>query len=280
MTPDFTLHLTVRRTALAVVGLLTCLAVVGPSRNVAAQMTSDVSDKAKRHYERGVDLYEQENYRRAATELRKAYSLAPSPLLLYNVAMAEWRSGDLESALATAYRVLEDGLEGEMQPTLQGRVRGFERIVRARRRVERIAATRDLPSPELSAYEGRSLGATGWLAIATGSAGALALFGALSIDRQIASDAGAFEEAAARGDAAGYRRRLDDLQRRQLIGRLMLGGGATLMATATGFLIAELSGGSTGTPRAPRTHRNMPVRISVTPTGHGLMGTISLPFLD
>lgn len=248
--------------------LVACLlATIWQPTASRAQESSDEAARAERYYQQGVELYEQGQYERAVDKLRESYSLVADPLILYNVSMAQWRAGDTEVALETGYRVREQGLDGKMQPTLHGRLRAFERILRARESARRQptdpppAETNSTSSPPTS---GSNVGALGWVGFASATAGVVSLGGAVAVDRALATDAPYYERAASRGDAREYRERLADLERRQTRGRLLLGGGIVLTATGGALLIAELL----------ETAEN--ARALVAPRPNGLFGAIQL----
>lgn len=238
--------------------------VLGIPAAGVGQSTPDVSDEAEAHYRRGTQLYEEGNYESAAEELRKAYSLAPAPMLLYNVSIAEWRAGALHSALTAAYRARAEGMPERMKPTIDARIRAFERLIAARdaatglaRRVnaeptQSAGETNRQPPPE---SRRRRLGTSGWIGVSLAAVGLTSLTGAYSVDRQLASDAEEFERAASRGDAAAYGHHLRNLRRRQRFGQILLGIGAVATATSAGFLIAEFSPNSRESERPGNENR-------------------------
>jgi hypothetical protein len=57
--------------------------------------------QASRHFQRGVALYGEADYRAALVEFKRAYSLAPNPAVLYNVGETQYQLQDYAAALTT-----------------------------------------------------------------------------------------------------------------------------------------------------------------------------------
>ncbi len=76
--------------------LCACLA----SGQARAQDSGATHDAVK-HFQRGVALYGEADYRAALVEFKKAYSLAPNTTVLYNVGEAEFQLQDYAGALTT-----------------------------------------------------------------------------------------------------------------------------------------------------------------------------------
>jgi PEGA domain len=66
---------------------------------VRAQQGANSDDEARRHYERGLALYEDAAYDAALGELIRAYELRPAPILLYNIALVHRALNDHAAAL-------------------------------------------------------------------------------------------------------------------------------------------------------------------------------------
>ena len=82
-----------RRLALCLLLSATCLGA-SPARG-------DEPRQASRHFQRGVALYGEADYRAALVEFKRAYSLAPNPAVLYNVGETQYQLQDYAGALAT-----------------------------------------------------------------------------------------------------------------------------------------------------------------------------------
>lgn len=83
------------------------LAIVVASAGASAQ--SSKGDDAEAHFKRGVALYQENDFRSAVVEFRRAHEIAKSWKLLYNVAQAEYQNHDYVASLASFERYLAEG---------------------------------------------------------------------------------------------------------------------------------------------------------------------------
>jgi hypothetical protein len=74
-----------------------------------AAPTREAKDEAQRRFEAGKDLYEENDFRGALIEFRRAYQLAPHFKLLYTIAQVHYQLQDYASALQTFEKYLADG---------------------------------------------------------------------------------------------------------------------------------------------------------------------------
>ena len=75
----------------------------------AADPTEEKRTEAKKHFRRGVELYEEQDYRAALAEFTRANELAPSYKVLYNVAQTHFQLQDYSKALDAFDHYLERG---------------------------------------------------------------------------------------------------------------------------------------------------------------------------
>lgn len=75
----------------------------------AAEPTEEKRSDAKKHFRRGVELYEEQDYRAALAEFTRANELAPSYKVLYNVAQTHFQLQDYPKALEAFEQYLERG---------------------------------------------------------------------------------------------------------------------------------------------------------------------------
>ncbi len=76
---------------------------------VAASAAADDSVRdAGKHFQRGVALYGEADYRAALIEFKRAYGLSPNAAVLYNVGETEYQLQDYASALTTFERYLTE----------------------------------------------------------------------------------------------------------------------------------------------------------------------------
>jgi hypothetical protein len=75
----------------------------------AAAPSSDSIEKARVHYERGLVLFNEENYDAALFEFERAYELAPSYKILYNMGRIQRQQNNYAAALRSYSRYLREG---------------------------------------------------------------------------------------------------------------------------------------------------------------------------
>jgi tetratricopeptide (TPR) repeat protein len=102
------------KTLLRVLAL--CLATLACSA-AAAQESPAAARDAGRHFQRGVTLYAEADYRAALVEFRRAYAIAPHAAVLYNVGEAQYQLQDYASALTTFERYLAESTPNDTRRT-------------------------------------------------------------------------------------------------------------------------------------------------------------------
>ena len=66
-------------------------------------------DEARTRYQRGLDLYADKNYEAARIEFARAYKLAPSYKILYNIGVCDGQLGDYVAAISSLEKYLQQG---------------------------------------------------------------------------------------------------------------------------------------------------------------------------
>lgn len=85
-------------------------AAPAPAAAPATPATSgDGVERARVHYERGIQLYNEENYDAALFEFERAYELSPSYKILYNVARIQRQQNNYAAAMRNFRRYVNDG---------------------------------------------------------------------------------------------------------------------------------------------------------------------------
>lgn len=135
------------------------LAVASASVASAQETPEDV--RARELYRLGDDLYSHGRYEEALAAFEEAYELSERPLLLFNMANAQERSGHWEEAIVSLEAYLPHAEEDE-----QARIRN--RLVSLRQRAERLRDLTDSNPEEPPEEPPRSL--LGPLVIAGGGA--------------------------------------------------------------------------------------------------------------
>jgi hypothetical protein len=93
--------------------LVAVLALVGGRASIArAQSSSTIVKEASKHFQRGVALYGETDYRAALVEFRKAYELSPNPTVLYNIGQTYYQLQNYAAALVALGRYLTEAGAG------------------------------------------------------------------------------------------------------------------------------------------------------------------------
>jgi len=85
----------------------------------AATARAQPQDDAKAHFKRGTELYDENNFRGALVEFQKAYELAPSYKLLFNIGQVEMELQDYAGAVKAYSRYLREGGPDVPAPRVQ-----------------------------------------------------------------------------------------------------------------------------------------------------------------
>jgi PEGA domain len=81
--------------------------------STTAAQESPSARQASAHFQRGVALYGEADYRAALVEFRRAYAIAPNAGVLYNVAETQFQLQDYAGALATFERFAAESAPGD-----------------------------------------------------------------------------------------------------------------------------------------------------------------------
>jgi len=96
--------------ASAALSLCLGLSILAPALPVAAQPKDAAKiDEARSRYDRGKQLYEEGAFDAALTEFQRAYELAPSYKILYNIGQVHRQRNDYASALRVFERYVKEG---------------------------------------------------------------------------------------------------------------------------------------------------------------------------
>jgi hypothetical protein len=111
----------------AVVAVLPAL--VSPASRAADPETGGSTHEAAKHFQRGVALYGETDYRAALVEFKRAYSIAPNAAVLYNVGETEFQLQDYAAALTTLQQYLAESSPSDSH---RAEVEGSVEVLRAR----------------------------------------------------------------------------------------------------------------------------------------------------
>jgi tetratricopeptide (TPR) repeat protein len=132
--------------ALSIFFAVPIAAPASAQQTVAAQESGDspVREAAK-HFQRGVTLYGEADYRAALVEFKRAYGLAPNVAVLYNIGETEYQLQDYAAALTTFRRFLGDSSATD---THRAEVESNVEVLRAR--VGHLSITTDPPGADVT----------------------------------------------------------------------------------------------------------------------------------
>lgn len=115
------------------VALFACLLTLPAVSTLAkaAEPTEEKRGEAKKHFRRGVELYEEQDFRAALAEFTRANELAPSYKVLYNIGQTQFQLQDYVKALESFDQYLERG-GAEVAPPRRKEVEEIRTKLRAR----------------------------------------------------------------------------------------------------------------------------------------------------
>ncbi len=129
------------------IALALVLALSGGSAGAAGRTKKATLEEAQNRYQRGRELYEENDFPAALVEFKRAYELAPSYRLLYNIAQVQYQLQDYASALDSFQRYLDEG-GGELPAQRREEVQ--REIDRLQVRVATVRVTVNKPGAEIS----------------------------------------------------------------------------------------------------------------------------------
>ena len=130
------------------IGLAVFLALASPSTMAHAQEPSKAHvEEAKKRFQRGKELYEENDYQAALAEFRRAYELAPTFRLLYDIAQVSYQLQDYPGALRHFTKFLQ---EGQGNIPAQQREDVQREIDRLKTRVASLRITTNIPAAEIT----------------------------------------------------------------------------------------------------------------------------------
>jgi hypothetical protein len=237
---------------LLLVIFLSGVALMGIPRTASAQSGDRaISESARQDYEAGVEHYENQRYDAAASAFRRAYALTPAPILLYNISLAEWRSGNIDDAKTAALRASQGDVPDEIRTKLQAKLAGYDVIEQTGRMVGGLpsqrpespqsksanpndshapSATKPTPTPSEATMVEPAYGALFWSGVGLATLSAASLTAGFVIDQQIGRDADKMGRPGGRSDTEI----LADIEQNQRLGApLLIAGGLGLVSGLT-----------------------------------------------
>jgi tetratricopeptide (TPR) repeat protein len=131
--------MTCRAVALALVLGVAALAPVAHAQPAAS------AREAGKHFQRGVTLYNEADYRAALVEFQRAYDIAPNAAVLYNIGQTYFQLQNYAAALTTLQRYLS-----EAETNASHRAEVEQTVDTLQSRVGKIAITASTPNCEIA----------------------------------------------------------------------------------------------------------------------------------
>ncbi|MCS6898541.1 MAG: PEGA domain-containing protein [Myxococcales bacterium] len=122
------------------------LAILAPSLPAVAQPSAPSKEEARSRYERGKQLYEEGAFDAALIEFQRAYDLAPSYKILFNIGQVHRQRNDYASALRVFERYLK---EGGAEIDVKRRTEVEKEIAQLKGRVATLEITTNVPGAEI-----------------------------------------------------------------------------------------------------------------------------------
>ncbi|MBI5535379.1 MAG: PEGA domain-containing protein [Deltaproteobacteria bacterium] len=122
-------------------------AQVGPPTSTTTNPTKEAKEEAQRRFEQGKELYEENDFRGALIEFRRAYQLAPNYKLLYTIAQVYYQLQDYASSLQTFEKYLADG---GREVTAARKAEVEKEIERLKTRVAKVDISTNVPGATIS----------------------------------------------------------------------------------------------------------------------------------
>jgi tetratricopeptide (TPR) repeat protein len=137
--------------------LATQVTLLGTAAPAWAQTATD---QARVEFKRGAEAYQEARYEDAIEAFTRAYELDAKPTLLYNIAQAYERLGDVPSALRAYRDFLRADSPEQDRKLVETRIRNLERRLRARG-LQQVSIFSDPPGAGVT-LDGERVGETPW----------------------------------------------------------------------------------------------------------------------
>jgi hypothetical protein len=120
--------------------MLMAARTLGAAVVLLAASVAVAAPRARDHYERGLQLYQADQFQEAANEFMAAYALRPKPIILFNIAQALRKAGRFSEALDYYRRFLVAGEPGELEAETNSYVNEIEAHLALEKRLREKAA--------------------------------------------------------------------------------------------------------------------------------------------
>ncbi|RDV38480.1 tetratricopeptide repeat protein [Bradymonadaceae bacterium TMQ3] len=239
-----------------IAALCTLLAFSMLATSAFAQDEPTADELAQQYFDEGASFFIEGNYARAILSFRRAFDQRPDPMILYNMSLAHSRLGNHREAYETTLATQSmEGLPEQAKVRVDARADALFVVVNAEELAPRIAAitaaeksaertSAQSSQPGLSiappldlVRQPEGMGLVGWAGVGTTVVGAGLLTGALLVDRSLASDIEAYQQASDQGRLSDYNELRADIESRANTGKILLYSGAGAAALGLGMWI-------------------------------------------
>ena len=124
--------------------VLACLTISG-ARIAQAEPNAAANVEAAKHFQRGVTMYNEADYRAALVEFRRAYETSPNAAVLYNIGQTYYQLQNYAAALVALGRYLT-----EAGPSASHRREVEATVDTLQSRVGKVAITTSLPGADIT----------------------------------------------------------------------------------------------------------------------------------
>jgi tetratricopeptide (TPR) repeat protein len=124
--------------------VLACLTICG-ARIAQAEPNAAANAEAAKHFQRGVTMYNEADYRAALVEFRRAYETSPNAAVLYNIGQTYYQLQNYAAALVALGRYLT-----EAGPSASHRREVEATVDTLQSRVGKVAITTSLPGADIT----------------------------------------------------------------------------------------------------------------------------------
>lgn len=142
---------------LAWLGLAIGLAAAASSSAFAKEKAGDPTAEAKVHFAKAKTLYKQARYREAISELQIAYKIRPHGVLLFNIAQAYEKLGEIPEALRNFHEYLRQVPDADDRATVEAAMGNLEKRL-AEKGVQQVLVYSEPPGATVL-IDGKSAGA-------------------------------------------------------------------------------------------------------------------------
>ena len=127
--------------------LIPAAAHAQPTEKPAATGSPAATAQAREHFQRGVKLYEEDDFRTALIEFKRAYELAPNSTILFNIGNSYYQLREYAEALKNLEQYVRE--VGAAIPK-ESRAQADREIEELRGRVAHVTFTSNVPGAELT----------------------------------------------------------------------------------------------------------------------------------